>query len=71
MNSRPVSITSMPGKITEQIFREAPLRYMQDKEVILDSQQGFTKGKSCAASLVATHEGVIAMVNKRLTDEST
>jgi len=52
-NYRSVSLTSIPGKVMEQLILEVINKQVEEKKVIRSSQHAFTKGKSCLTNLIA------------------
>ncbi|KAK4815802.1 hypothetical protein QYF61_007242 [Mycteria americana] len=55
---KPVSPTSVPGKVVEQIIFSATTPHMQDNQVIRPSQHGFMKSRSCLTNLISFHDNV-------------
>ena len=51
-NYRPVSPTSVPGKVMEQIVLREITQHVRGNRGIRPSQHGFTKGRSCFTNLV-------------------
>jgi len=52
-NYRPLSLTSIPGKMIEHLILEVIIKQVEEKKVIRSSQHRFTKGKLCLTNLIA------------------
>ena len=63
-NSRPISLTSVPGKVMEQIILSAITWHVQDDQVIRPSQHGFMKGRSCLTNLISFYDKVTHLMDE-------
>ena len=63
-NYRPVSLTSVPGKIMENVILGVTEKHLRDNAVIGHSQHGFTRGKSCLTSLISFYDKVTHLVDQ-------
>ncbi|CAM4644795.1 unnamed protein product [Lepidochelys kempii] len=63
-NYRPVSLTSVPGKLVETIVKNKIVRHIEEHKFLLKNQHGFCKGRSCLTNLLEFFEGVNKHVDK-------
>ena len=63
-NYRPVSFTSVVGKLLEGILRDRIYRHLETQGLIRDSQHGFMSGKSCLTNLIEFFEGVTKKIDE-------
>uniref|UniRef100_A0A670K9H8 Reverse transcriptase domain-containing protein n=1 Tax=Podarcis muralis TaxID=64176 RepID=A0A670K9H8_PODMU len=63
-NYRPVSLTSIPGKILEQIIKQTVCEHLERNAVITNSQHGFLKNKSCQTNLLSFFDRITTLVDE-------
>uniref|UniRef100_A0A8D0F699 Reverse transcriptase domain-containing protein n=1 Tax=Strix occidentalis caurina TaxID=311401 RepID=A0A8D0F699_STROC len=63
-NYRPVSLTSVPGKLMEQLIESTILQHMQDNQGIRPSQHGFMKGLT---NLISFYDRVTCLLDEGKT----
>ncbi|KAK4815431.1 hypothetical protein QYF61_002646 [Mycteria americana] len=63
-NYRPVSLTSVPGKLMEQIILSAITWHVENNQGVKPSQHGFRKGRSCLTNLISFYDKVTCLVDE-------
>ena len=62
-NYRPISLTSVVGKLLESIIAENIRKHLETNKLILDTQHGFTQGRSCLTNLLTFFADVYEAVD--------
>jgi len=63
-NYRPLSLTSVLGKIMERFILIAFTGHVQDNQGIRPSQHRFMKGRSCLTNLISFNDQVTCLVDE-------
>lgn len=61
---RPVSLTSVPGKVMEHKIFSAIMQHVQDNQGIRPSQQGFKKHRFSLTNLISVYDKVTSLMKK-------
>ena len=63
-NYRPVSLTCILCKVMESIIRDAIVKHLAENKLLLPSQHGFMKAKSCLTNLLEYLETLTKLVDE-------
>jgi len=64
-NYRPISVTSLVGKVLEKFVRDKINQFLAAEKIIPESQHGFTAGRSCTTLLTRLIDDWTAALDKR------
>lgn len=65
LNYRPVSLTSVICKMCERVIKKYWTEFLEKHKIIVDSQFGFRKGRSCVTNLLSFYSRVVDEVQER------
>ena len=65
-NFRPVSLTSMMGKLLERLINQVIMTYLSQHNLINDTQHGFLPKRSCQTNLLLYLELLTSCIDKGL-----
>ena len=63
-NYRPISLTSVPGKIMERLIRDKIVDHMKQNQLFSKSQHGFLAGRSCTTQLLEFLEDITTALDQ-------
>jgi ribonuclease P/MRP protein subunit RPP40 len=63
-NYRPVSLTSQIGKIMERVIKKELVSFLEENNLLFDSQHGFRRNRSCLTNLLEFMQGIANSLDK-------
>jgi hypothetical protein len=63
-NYRPISLTSVCGKLMEHIVRSAITSHLDRHSILAPAQHGFRKGRSCETQLILTVDDLVTALDE-------
>ena len=64
-NYRPVSLTSIAGKILERIVKKQMVQHLEENDILRSTQHGFISGRSCLTNLLEYLEFVTSKIDNK------
>ena len=65
LNYRPVSLTSVIGKLCERIIKDRWIKFLEEMNILSEKEFGFRSGRSCTSNLLSFYSRVIDVIQER------